>query len=42
MSKHVVILGGGVGGLATAYNLRKMDKSLRITLFALSVGLEKG
>jgi sulfide:quinone oxidoreductase len=32
MSKHVVILGGGIGGLATAYNLRKMDKSLRITV----------
>jgi len=32
MSKHVVILSGGVGGLATAYNLRKMDKSLRITV----------
>ena len=32
MGKHVVILGGGVGGLATAYNLRKMDKSLRITV----------
>ena len=32
MSKHVVILGGGIGSLATAYNLRKMDKSLRITV----------
>ncbi|SHK45835.1 NAD(P)/FAD-dependent oxidoreductase [Thermocrinis minervae] len=32
MSKHVVILGGGIGGLATAYNLRKLDSSLRITV----------
>ncbi|WP_448587269.1 NAD(P)/FAD-dependent oxidoreductase [Thermocrinis sp.] len=32
MSKHVVVLGGGIGGLATAYNLRKMDKNLRITV----------
>ncbi|MFZ8785349.1 FAD-dependent oxidoreductase, partial [Thermocrinis sp.] len=32
MSKHVVILGGGIGGLATAYNLRRMDKNLRITV----------
>jgi len=32
VSKHVVILGGGIGGLATAYNLRRLDKSLRITV----------
>lgn len=32
MSKHVVILGGGVGGIATAYNLRRMDSSLKITI----------
>lgn len=34
MSKHVVIIGGGVGGLATAYNLRKLKKDLRITLIS--------
>ena len=32
MQKHVVIVGGGVGGIATAYNLRKLDKNLRITV----------
>ncbi len=32
MSKRVVIIGGGVGGLATAYNLRKLDKNVRITV----------
>lgn len=32
MSKHVVILGGGMGGIATAYNLRKLDKNLKITV----------
>ncbi len=34
MSKHVVIIGGGVGGISTAYDLRKLDKSLRITLIS--------
>ncbi len=32
MQKHVVIIGGGVGGIATAYNLRKLDKNLKITI----------
>ncbi len=34
MSKHVVIIGGGIGGISTAYDLRKLDKSLRITLIS--------
>ncbi len=34
MSKHVVIIGGGVGGISTAYDLRKLDKNLRITLIS--------
>ena len=25
MKKHVVIVGGGIGGIATAYNLRKFS-----------------
>ncbi len=32
MQKHVVIIGGGVGGIATAYNLRKLDNNLKITI----------
>ena len=32
MQKQVVIIGGGVGGIATAYNLRKLDKNLKITI----------
>ena len=32
MSKHVVIIGGGIGGLATAYNLRKLDKNIKVTI----------
>jgi len=34
MNKHVVILGGGIGGLATAYNLRKLSRNLKITLIS--------
>ncbi len=32
MKKHVVVLGGGIGGIATAYNLRRLDKDLKITV----------
>ncbi|MCS7171079.1 MAG: FAD-dependent oxidoreductase [Aquificaceae bacterium] len=32
MKKHVVILGGGIGGLATAYNLKKLSKDFRVTI----------
>ncbi|NPA41452.1 MAG: FAD-dependent oxidoreductase [Aquificae bacterium] len=32
MEKHVVIIGGGIGGIATAYNLRKLDKNVKITI----------
>ncbi|RLJ71293.1 sulfide-quinone oxidoreductase [Hydrogenivirga caldilitoris] len=32
MEKHVVIIGGGIGGIATAYNLRKLDKNLKVTI----------
>ncbi len=32
MAKRVVILGGGIGGIATAYNLRKLDKTLDIVI----------
>ena len=32
MSKRVVIIGGGIGGIATAYNLRKLDRNLNITI----------
>ncbi len=34
MTKHVVIIGGGVGGLATAYNLRHLMPNLKITLIS--------
>jgi len=34
MSKRVVIIGGGVGGISTAYNLRKLDKDLKITIIS--------
>lgn len=34
MSKSIVILGGGIGGIATAYNLRKIDKNLKITVLS--------
>ncbi|WP_461828886.1 NAD(P)/FAD-dependent oxidoreductase [Aquifex sp.] len=34
MAKHVVIIGGGVGGLATAYNLRNLMPDLKITLIS--------
>ncbi len=34
MNKHVVILGGGIGGLATAYHLRKLSRNLKITLIS--------
>ena len=30
MAKRVVIIGGGVGGISTAYNLRKLDANLDI------------
>jgi len=32
MSKHVVVIGGGVGGIATAYNLKKLHKDLKVTV----------
>ncbi|HIC97310.1 MAG TPA: FAD-dependent oxidoreductase, partial [Aquificaceae bacterium] len=34
MSKHIVVVGGGIGGLATAYNLRRLAKDMRITLIS--------
>ena len=34
MTKHVVVIGGGIGGLATAYNLKKISKDIRITLIS--------
>ncbi|MCS6876488.1 MAG: FAD-dependent oxidoreductase, partial [Aquificaceae bacterium] len=34
MTKRVVILGGGIGGIATAYNLKKLGKSLQVTLIS--------
>jgi len=32
MKKHVVVIGGGIGGIATAYNLRRLSRDVRITL----------
>lgn len=32
MSKHVVIVGGGIIGLATAYKLQRADPALRVTV----------
>ena len=32
MSKKIVIVGGGIGGVATAYNLKKLMGDLRVTL----------
>ncbi len=34
MKKRVVIIGGGIGGIATAYNLRKLTKDVQITLIS--------
>ena len=34
MSKHVVIIGGGIGGIATAYDLKKLDKNLKVTVIS--------
>ena len=34
MKKRVVIVGGGIGGLSTAYNLRKITQELEITLIS--------
>ncbi|MFN4220275.1 MAG: NAD(P)/FAD-dependent oxidoreductase [bacterium] len=34
MKKNIVILGGGIGGIATAYFLRKLDKNINITLLS--------
>ena len=32
MQKRVVIIGGGIGGIATAYNLKKLAKNVKITV----------
>ncbi len=32
MEKRVVIIGGGIGGIATAYNLKKLAKNVKITV----------
>ncbi len=34
MKKRVVIIGGGIGGLATAFNLKKLSKDLEIVLIS--------
>ncbi len=34
MGKRVVIIGGGIGGLATAYNLRKLHRDISVTLIS--------
>ncbi|MDW8434212.1 MAG: FAD-dependent oxidoreductase [Aquificaceae bacterium] len=34
MTKRVVILGGGIGGIATAYNLKKLGNGLQVTLIS--------
>ncbi len=35
-SKHVVVIGGGIGGLATAFHLQRRDPTLRITVLEAS------
>jgi len=34
MKKNIVILGGGVGGISTAYNLKKLSKDINITILS--------
>ncbi|MDW8237875.1 MAG: FAD-dependent oxidoreductase [Aquificaceae bacterium] len=34
MQKHIVIIGGGIGGLSTAYNLKHLKKDLKVTLIS--------